>query len=166
MALDGRNRTVARKAPDALCDSSSQGDPCMKKWLYLAGGVTLAVVLALAPAGAQDNKAPTVKQVMKKLNAGPNSMTATIGKELQDDPPGWDDIKKETQEYVKLAGTLGANDPPKGEKESWTKLSKDYVENAKALDDATQKKDKKAALAAHKKLSSTCMTCHMEHRKK
>jgi hypothetical protein len=138
----------------------------MKKWNVLAGGVTLAVVLALSPVGAQDNKAPTIKQVMKKLNSGPNSVTATIGKELQDDPPVWDDIKKETQEYVKLVDALGKNDPPKGEKESWTKLSKDYVENAKALDDATQKKDKKAAVAAHKKITSTCMACHAEHRKK
>jgi hypothetical protein len=138
----------------------------MKKSIYLGSGLMLAVVVALSPVGAQDNKAPTIKQVMKKLNAGPNSITATIGKELQDDPPVWDDIKKETQEYVKLVDALGKNDPPKGEKDSWTKLSKDYVDNAKALDEATQKKDKKAALAAHKKISAACMGCHMEHRKK
>jgi hypothetical protein len=138
----------------------------MKKRSFLAGGVLLAVVVVLTPAGAQDNKAPTIKQVMKKLNSGPNSMTATIGKELQDDPPIWDDIKKETQEYVKMADALGKNDPPKGEKDSWSKLSKDYAENAKALDEATQKKDKKAALAAHKKITTSCMACHTEHRKK
>ena len=137
----------------------------MKKRSFLAGGVLLAVVVVLTPAGAQDNKAPTIKQVMKKLNSGPNSMTATIGKELQDDPPIWDDIKKETQEYVKMADALGKNDPPKGEKDSWSKLSKDYAENAKALDEATQKKDKKAALAAHTKITNACKTCHMEHRK-
>jgi hypothetical protein len=144
----------------------SQGVLRMRKWFYLASGLVLVVVVVLSPVGAQDNKAPTIKQVMKKLNAGQYSMTATIGKELQDDPPVWDDIKKETQEYVKLVDALGKNDPPKGEKDSWTRLSKDYVDNAKALDDATQKKDKKAALAAHKKIASTCMACHTEHRKK
>ena len=98
----------------------------MKKRSFLAGGVLLAVVVVLTPAGAQDNKAPTIKQVMKKLNSGPNSMTATIGKELQDDPPIWDDIKKETQEYVKMADALGKNDPPKGEKDSVGRRRKSY----------------------------------------
>src|SRR5262245_51605084 len=137
----------------------------MKRWLYLTSGVVLAVVVALTPVGAQDNKSPTIKQVMKKLNSGPNSMTTIIGKELRDDAPMWDDIKKETQEYAKFVDALGKNDPPRGEKDSWAKLSKEYVESAKALDDAAQKKDKKAALAAHTSITNACKTCHMEHRK-
>jgi hypothetical protein len=137
----------------------------MKRWLYLTSGVVLAVVVALSPVGAQDNKAPTIKQVMKKLNSGQNSITTTIGKELRDDAPMWDDIKKETLEYVKFVDALGKNDPPRGEKDSWAKLSKEYVESARALDDAAQKKDRKAALAAHTKITNACKTCHMEHRK-
>jgi len=138
----------------------------MRKWLFLSCGLALTVGLALSPVGAQDNQTPTIKQVMKKLNSGPNSMTITIKKELQDDSPSWDDIKKDTQEYLKLAGAVGKNDPPKGEKDSWTKLTKDYADNAKALDAAAQKKDKKAALAAHQKITSACKVCHDEHRKK
>ena len=138
----------------------------MKKWLFLAGGVALAAVLAFSPAGAQDTKAPTVKQVMGKLTKGPNSLTATLGKDLQDDAPAWDDIQKDTKEFVKFADALGKNDPPKGEKDSWQKLTKAYAENAKAMDDAAQKKDRKVALAAHNKLSTACMSCHDQHRKK
>jgi hypothetical protein len=140
----------------------------MKRWFYLAGGVTMAMVLVFSPAGAQDKKTPTIKDVMKKLNAGPNSMTTTLGKELQDDPPAWDDIKKETQEYLKFAEALGKNTPPKGEKDHWDKLTKDYFANAQALADAADKKDKDAARTAHRKLSApaTCKSCHDEHRKK
>src|SRR5258708_911252 len=96
-------RLRRRCCAGAVVWQQSQGDSRMRKSWYLAGGVIVTAVLALSPAGAQDKKTPTIKEVMKKLNAGPNSMTATLGKELQDDPPAWDDIKQETKEYLKFA---------------------------------------------------------------
>ncbi len=140
----------------------------MKKWTYQAGAVALAAVLAFSPVGAQDTKTPTIKEVMKKLNAGPNSMTANLGKDLDEDKPDWDDIQKETKEFVTFATALGKNKPPKGDADHWGKLTKEYLENAKALDAAAEKKDRKAAVSAHKKLSAPtfCKSCHDEHKKK
>jgi hypothetical protein len=140
----------------------------MKKWMYQAGGVALAAVLVFSPVGAQDTKTPTIKEVMKKLNAGPNSMTANLGKDLDEDKPEWDDIQKETKEFVTFVTGLGKNKPPMGDADHWDKLTKEYLDNAKALDSAADKKDKKAAVAAHKKLSAPtfCKSCHDEHKKK
>ena len=140
----------------------------MKKWMYQAGGVALAAVLVFSPLGAQDTKTPDIKSVMKKLNAGPNSLTANLGKDLDEDKPDWDDIKKETKEFVTFAEALGKNKAPKGDADHWGKLTKEYLENAKALDAAADKKDKKAAVTAHKKLAAptTCKNCHDEHKKK
>jgi hypothetical protein len=138
----------------------------MNKWLCRTGGVALVAVLALSPVGAQDKKTPTIKEVMKKLNAGPNSMTANLGKDLDEDAPAWDDIKKETKEFVTFAEALGKNKAPKGDGDHWGKVTKEYLDNAKALDAAADKKDKKAAKAAHSKLAApgTCKACHSEHR--
>jgi hypothetical protein len=140
----------------------------MKKWLYPSGAAALALVLVLTPAGAQDKKTLTIKDVMKKLNAGPNSLTVTIDKELQDDPPSWDDVKKDCKDFVKFAEALGKNTPPRGEKDSWDKLAKSYLDNAKALETAAGKEDKRAAQTAQKKLAAmdTCKGCHSEHKKR
>ena len=40
---------------------------------------------------------------MSKLSRGPNSLTPVIGKALEADPPAWDTIVPQTQEYARLA---------------------------------------------------------------
>ncbi|MBY0522560.1 MAG: cytochrome c [Gemmataceae bacterium] len=129
-------------------------------------GLLLPLILVLAAGvGAQD-KPPTIKQIMGKVNKGPNSLCPTIGKALRADEPQWDDIQKETKELAALAAVLGKNSPPKGEQASWDDLAKVYASNAKALDDAAQKKDKTAAQAAFQRLADmkNCNACHNAHR--
>jgi hypothetical protein len=140
----------------------------MKKWIHQVGGVALVAVLAFSPVGAQDTKTPTIKDVMKKLNGGTTGLTTAIAKDLDDDKPDWDDIKKETKEFVTFAEALTKNKAPKGDADHWKKVTKEYFDNAKALDAAADKKDKKAALAAHQKVSGrlVCMGCHADHRPK
>jgi hypothetical protein len=140
----------------------------MKKWIYQAGVVALVAVVAFSPVGAQDTKTPTIKDVMKKLNGGPTGLTTAIAKDLDDDKPDWDDIKKETKEFVTFAEALGKNKAPRGDADHWKKVTKEYLDNAKALDAAADKKDKKATLAAHQKLSGrlVCMGCHVDHKPK
>jgi hypothetical protein len=105
-----------------------------------------------------------IGEVMNKLGKGPNALNATIGKELKTDPPPWDTIGPQAKEYAQLAASLSKYDPPKGSKESWTKLTGAYAESAAALDSAAVAKDKDAALTAHTKLTQSCMACHREHR--
>jgi hypothetical protein len=103
-------------------------------------------------------------EIMNKLGKGPTSLTTTIGNELKTDPPPWDTIQPQAKEYAQLAGSVGKYDPPKGDKESWKKLTAAFAESATALDRAAAAKDKEAAVAAHKTLTQSCMACHREHR--
>jgi hypothetical protein len=115
---------------------------------------------ASAPLG----DSPTIKQVMVKLTKGPNSLTPVIGKELEAEPPAWETIQPQTKEYARLAAAMSKNEPSKGAKESWTKLSTAFADSAAALDKAAQAKNKDAALEAHGQLAGSCMECHKEHR--
>lgn len=107
---------------------------------------------------------PSVKDIMSKLTKGPQSLTPTLGRELQEDPVPWDAVQAQTREYARLASVMGKNDPPKGSKESWSRLTLAYADAAAALDRASQAKDADAALTAHSQLASSCMGCHREHR--
>jgi hypothetical protein len=129
--------------------------------LALVGLIAASLAVAVS---AQDTKTPTIKEVMGKLTKGPNSLTTTIGKELNVDEPTWDDIKKQSKEFCTFAEALGKNKAPKGDAKSWTTLTDAYNESAKALAEAANKMDKKAALAAMKKLQGSCMACHKAHK--
>jgi cytochrome c556 len=113
---------------------------------------------------AEAGASPTIKAIMGKLTKGPNSLTPVIGKELHENPVAWETIQAQTRDYAQLAAALGQNEPPKGSKESWAKLTGTFAETAVALDQATQAKDEDAALEAHGKLETSCMACHREHR--
>src|SRR4051794_38633513 len=115
----------------------------MKKWLGVASLLTLLVVVVVVRAAD-----PTTKDIMTKAHKGPNSELFNIARELKEDEPKWDDIKKETADLVEMAKALAKNDPPKGDKESWQKLSKQYLDKATALDAAAKKMDVKATEAA------------------
>jgi hypothetical protein len=123
-----------------------------------------AMVVTATSSSADDKKDPTIKEIMTKAHKGGDSLIQTVGKELKAGDPDWADIQKKTKQLVELGTSLGKNEPPKGEQKSWEKLTKQYLENAKALNTAVEKKDKKDALAAHKKLTGMCATCHKAHK--
>lgn len=104
-----------------------------------------------------------IGEIMIKLSKGPAALTP-IGKELKTDPPPWDSIQPQAKEYAQLTASLGKYDPPKGSKESWTKLTGEYAATANELDRAAAAKDKDAAVAAHTKLTQSCVACHNEHK--
>jgi Cytochrome C' len=107
---------------------------------------------------------PGIKQIMGKVAKGPNSLTPVIGKELDLDPPPWESIQAQTKDYAQSASNLGKYDPPKGSKESWTKLTAAFAESAAELDRAAMAKNKETAKVAHDQLKNSCNACHQEHR--
>ncbi len=113
---------------------------------------------------AQGAKTPPTKEIMGKLNRGPECLNAKIGKELKADQPDWSALQAETKEFAALASLVGQNDPPKGDKESWATLTKAYATNARSMDAAAQNKDKEAAHAAHAAMAKSCKVCHTAHR--
>jgi hypothetical protein len=129
------------------------------------GGILGVVALAFGLGGAMALAPATAKDIMGKLNKGPNSLFPNLKRELQKDEPDWADVQAQTREYASLAASLSQATPPKGEKVSWVKLTQDYAAAAKTMDDAARKKDKSAALSAHQKLQQACTACHQVHRK-
>ena len=117
---------------------------------------------AMATGGAESS--PGIKQIMVRLTKGPTSLTPILGDELKQAEPAWETIQGQTKEYAQLAAEMGKYDPPKGSKESWTKLASAYAESAADLDKSARAKDKEAALAAHGQITNSCMACHREHR--
>jgi cytochrome c556 len=131
----------------------------MKRLAYAAAGLVLLAGLAVAAE-------PTVKEIMTKAHKEGSGLLADVGKALREDEPDWDDIQKETKELVELGTALGKAKPPKGEQDSWDRLSKSYLDKVKALDAVSQKKDKSGAQNAFKSVRTSCGACHMAHRPK
>src|SRR5262249_44959044 len=87
-----------------------------------------------------------------------------VAKALEPQEPDWASLQKQTGEYAKLASDFGKADPPKGDKDSWSKLTLAFATSAAELDRAAQAKNRDAALDAHEKIAGSCMQCHREHR--
>lgn len=138
----------------------------MKRGTYLVSGLGLlaAIIVSSSLAGAQAGKTPTIKEIMDKLHKGANSPLTTVRADLQAEATDWPEIQRQARSFVTLGAALGKNTAPRGEAASWTKLTAQYLDNAKALDTAAQKKDKAGAIAAHTRLNDSCKGCHNLHR--
>lgn len=113
---------------------------------------------------AQADKPADIKKVMARLNK-PTGIYFSLVRELKDQDPAWDEARTQAQELSQLAGSLARSTPPKGDKASWDRQIKTYIDNAKAADAAVRKKDKAAAQSALAKMGEpTCMNCHKAHR--
>src|SRR5262245_43420295 len=128
----------------------------------LTGAAVLFAIVAGAIAA--DDKNPSIDEIMKKINHTKNGLHKKVGTELKTAMPNWTDLQKQMKEYTKFCEGLSKNDPPKGDKKNWEKLCKEYVENAKKLQDAIDKKDKTAATTAHTTITKSCKSCHDTHR--
>jgi cytochrome c556 len=120
----------------------------------------LALVLAVG-ASARPADSWTVSEVMKKVN-GKKGAVGKASTAVKDGK--WDDAATAAKDIKKGGEDLSKNTAPKGEKESWTKLTKSYAESTKAMSDAVEKKDKEAYDKAAKAVGGSCKTCHDAHK--
>jgi hypothetical protein len=111
-----------------------------------------------------EDKVPTIKEIMDKLHKGANPPIILIKRNLQSSDPDWEEIQKQTKEFMEMVEALEKNDPPKGDKGSWARLAKQYVGNAKAMNAAAQNNDKRETLKFQAKLAGSCTACHKAHR--
>jgi hypothetical protein len=142
--------------------------------MFLVGGCSEGEgEVGMAPGSIQGGRGPGgggggppgIRQIMGKLGRGPGALTAVIGNDMQQDPLQWDTLQGHTKEYAHSTSELSKYDPPKGAKESWTKLTAAFTETAAELDRAAVAKDKEAARVAHDQLKNSCNACHQEHRR-
>jgi hypothetical protein len=134
----------------------------MMRTAVLAGFV-LWVSFAARPLEARDEKAPEIKEVMGKVGK-PGGLYPGVAMELREADPMWEQVQQDTKEMAKLLATLGQATPPKGDKDSWAKLTRAFIDNAKALEKAAAKRDLKAARDVSKKMGDSCKGCHAAHR--
>jgi cytochrome c556 len=128
--------------------------------------LTLASLVVLVGAALAQDKVPTIKEIMTRVNK-PGGLYPTISKELKADDTDWDEARAQSKAIAKMAAALGKNTAPMGDPLSWAKLTKEYADNARALDDAVAKRDKAAANAARARLGGeACKSCHKAHMKK
>jgi cytochrome c556 len=135
-----------------------------KTWILAAAAGLLLAQFGVDRLGAADASVPSIEDIMQKVNKKNTGLHAEVGKALMAGTVDWDTLQKKTKDYSTMADALGKNDPPKGSKTSWTKLTKMYADDAKTLNAAAEKKDKTGASAAIRKLQGECMACHKEHK--
>jgi|HubBroStandDraft_6_1064221.scaffolds.fasta_scaffold1117961_2 cytochrome c556 len=138
----------------------------MKKWTIMAALAAFVAVSAAKPSrvGAADDKVPTIEDIMQKVNKGKGALFTQVKDAVQSGSPDWGNVQKMTKEISALADFLGKNDPPKGDKASWEKLTKAYTEKAKKLNDDAQSKNLSEVQADVKALGGSCQACHRAHR--
>jgi hypothetical protein len=122
-------------------------------------------VVCSAGGNAADDKTPSCEDVMSKVN-GKKGLVAKVGTAAKGDK--WDDAQKLAKEIKDLGAALGKNDPPRGSKESWAKLTKKYEEQTAAIADAADKKDAAAVTKATDAFTAkeNCAACHGAHKPK
>lgn len=115
------------------------------------------------PAKGQ-GKPPTIKEIMKKAHQGANSPLLKLDTALKSDTPDWAAVQSWSHELVGLGISLGQNNPSKGDKASWDRLTGAYLANARVIEASTLKKDARSALAAHGQMTRMCAACHKAHK--
>jgi len=125
----------------------------------LVAGLTSFTVLVGA-ARASDE----IEALMKSITGAKASPHKVLKKLLAAPEADWAAIAPEAKKYEEGAAKLGAMKHEKGDQKSWDKLCKEFAADAKELNAAAGKKDKKATDAAYAKLTESCEVCHEAHR--
>jgi cytochrome c556 len=132
---------------------------------------TLTALLALllcglSSAGARDEQPSEIKAIMLKVNKPGGGHYSIIVQELKAEDTDWGEVNRNAQELKRLVDMLPKAKPPKGDADSWARLTKAYGVEANALLEAAKKKNKPAAQAAVNRMGeAACMNCHKMHRK-
>ncbi|WP_165248851.1 cytochrome c [Paludisphaera soli] len=137
----------------------------MKSLICGASLAALVLIAGLSAArvDAAADEAASIEVVMKKLFAGKNSPNNTLKAAAKAGSPDWAKVKEASDVFAKYAPALAANQPPKGDKASWDKLTKALAEHAESLGTAVDKKDVDGFKAATKSIGGSCKACHEAH---
>ncbi len=133
----------------------------LRAGLFAALGM-IAMLASYGVANTAEDKVPDISTIMQKSFKGKDSLKASITADVKAEK--WEDAQKLAKEWSELGAALGKNKAPKGDPKSWDELSKKFADNTKAVSDAVEKKDGKAATAAIGAIGSSCGACHKAHK--
>lgn len=103
-----------------------------------------------------------IETVMKKMHHKRNGIIPKIETAVKAEK--WTDAEGTLKDLKKYGAALSKIDCPKGDKESWKKLTEAYKDNSVSLIEAIEKKDAEKAKKALSKFSKSCETCHDAHK--
>ncbi len=133
--------------------------------LALTAGLALAAGAASAdprPDDKKPEKPKDIKEIMNKGHKGKKALLNVVGNELKAEK--WDKVQEATEQMKVFGETIGDFDPPKGDKESWKKMTDKYKEQTKKMDEAADKKDAAGTEKALKMVQDSCKGCHSQHK--
>jgi cytochrome c556 len=154
--------------PDEACDAVDVPLPCEESFMKRLVILTMLVVsatLTTQAVEAQNDNAPQTRDIMGKVGK-PTGLFNNVARELKEADPMWDEVQQQTREMTQLLALLGKAAPPKGDKDSWARRTREFADNAKVLEKAATKMDLKAAREVSKKMGDSCKGCHDVHRPK
>jgi cytochrome c556 len=136
----------------------------MKSWIMVLAVAVVIPVGAVSFAAFDDEKydKETVMKTLFQKKSG--KFSSVLKKQVEAKSPNWEEIQKTTEDIAKYGKALGQNDPDKGDKESWKKLTGKLADNTKELDDAADAKDLAKVKASQKAIGGSCKACHDAHR--
>jgi hypothetical protein len=116
----------------------------------------------------KDEKLPDISEIMAKAHGKTDGYIAQISTAAKG--AKWDDAAKTGKDFTLIADALAKNKPPKGDAKSWETLTKKYIAGVKTVNDAIEKKDAKAVMAAFDRktgvVCASCGACHAAHKPK
>lgn len=139
----------------------------MRALICAASLLTVVVIVSSSstPASARDEeKAPTIKQIMSKVHKGRKSLFATTKAQLKTNAPDWEKVEAAAVLIDRYGSSMPKNKAPRGNQASFEKLARAYAKNAKALKEAAEEKDLAETRAVMKKFGGSCQACHKAHR--
>ena len=130
--------------------------------LVLVAGLTAAVAYLGSATAADESKVKpeNIKGCMVFQNKVRKDLAAQAKK------GNWESIQKQTEEWLEVSKTLSAQDPPKGDMESWKELTGKYAATVKSIDAAADKKDAAGLNKGLAQIGAMCQGCHNKHRPK
>ncbi len=118
----------------------------------------ISMMAAYGAATAADAKDADISTIMK-ASFGKGGFKTTLPAAVKGEK--WDEATKLAKEWAEYGAALGKNKPPKGDAESWKKMSEAFTASTKSILTAAEKKDAKALTKA---MAFNCQGCHKGHK--
>lgn len=78
----------------------------------------------------------------------------------------WNDVQKDTKDWVEMAKTLGQQKPPRGSEASWKTQTAKYLATVESIHAAAEKKNAAGVKKGMAAVGMSCSGCHAPHRPK
>lgn len=122
-----------------------------------------AVAVAVGAAFLSSAFAAEIKDI-KGCMAFQGKVRKDVPELLKSKDPNWEDVQKQTKDWVAMAETLGKQKPPMGTETSWKEQTTKYLATVKDIDAAAGKKDVDGMKKGLGMVGTACGGCHKNHK--